>query len=177
MLNDFRKAAADLRTAKGAEDIARLYLETIQNFTSDTMMIASTQTPKVQERLIAQAENELFTLGQDMLYQITQFDPRGIRVQTSHIQKLETLLDAQHELLSVRLNPNRQYVSMQDFNSYLHTARLVARNLDQMIDPTMGLDKHIRQEFVRLKSKLFASSKVLAQTHAQNKYKPKNKLS
>jgi len=169
MTEDFKNAAADLRQAKSAEAISLQYLDVIRSFsTTSHMILSSKHSEKIQTRLLQGMEAEIFSLGCDMLYALTSFDPRGKHLNDADFDRLNSLIDASHELLSVRFNANKSKVENQDFKKFQHTVRLVIKNFDEMAKPEFGLTAVNRQKVGILKSKVGAAARTLTSVYYTN---------
>ena len=170
MIEQFRSVAQDLRGMKSAQDIAKHADRVAEAFKMCVNEItSSSHSDKIQSRMLTKVEDELFQIGIDTLYKVTEFDPRGRVVTEQDIERLDTLIEASRYLLSVRFDPNCGEVSQENHTKFRHINVLVIKNLEQLADPQYEERASFRHKYKGLKTKVSAAASTLSQTYHVNK--------
>lgn len=170
MIEQFRSVAQDLRGMKSAQDIAKHADRVAEAFKMCVQEItSSSHSDKIQSRMLSKVEGELFQIGIDTLYKVTEFDPRGRTVTEADIERLDTLVEASRYLLSIRFDPNCGEVSQEDHQKFKHRVLLVTKNLHELATPQHEERAAFRDKYKKLATKVSTAATTLTQTYHVNK--------
>lgn len=143
MYENFKKSLDELNQARDAEEIARIYLEVIQNFSADSMMIMNLQepkyTPKIKERILKEGEDMLLEAGINMMEGMTTAKP-------SDLKGISARFNAAFEMLLVRTGENRTDITDDQKKKLWHTSGMVSRHFRTLSLPQFGAEAHVRAQ-------------------------------
>lgn len=143
MLKEFNIAAAKLRTARSVLEIDTAVRDVLFAYHSNTNSITTKPdlTPKIKTRLIERAQETLFDLGMEVLYDTTA-------VPNHDAPGADARLTAAIALIEERLS--LAPITTEQTKKLFHTRGLVSRHFRDLATNKWGQDDAKRADFTRI---------------------------